>query len=132
MNSDYSIVFLDTECMLCNYFAHFIVRYNRRKTIQLASLSGITAGKYNLSAENHKGDTVIYLKDETFYYRSNAVIEIISDINWLFKCARIFYIIPRKFRDYLYDFIARNRYKIWKSSNKCLLKDIRNKKIFLD
>lgn len=132
MISQDSIVFLDTECVLCNYFAHFIVGQNHKKTIQLAPLNGITAGKWRLSAGNHKGDTVIYLKNGTFYYRSNAVIEILSDINWLFKCAKIFYIIPKKLRDYLYDFIARNRYKMWKDKKKCLLLDAQKKKLFLD
>ncbi|NUM50527.1 MAG: DUF393 domain-containing protein [Flavobacteriales bacterium] len=132
MISDNSIVFLDTECVLCNYFAHFIVRKNHRRTIQLASLSGTTAGKWRLSAGNHKVDTVIYLKNGIFYYKSNAVIEILSDINLLFKCAKIFYIIPQKLRNYLYDFIARNRYKIWKGKKNCLLLDAQKKKFFLD
>ena len=79
------IVFFDGFCNLCNRAVNFLMKIDGKKILKYAPLSGSTATNYNLSSPKiEKDQTVIYIRSQKIYERSDAAIFILVDIFLLF------------------------------------------------
>lgn len=66
-------------------------------------------------------ESVIFLSDEKIYRKSNAIIKVIKTLGGAYKLVGIFYILPESIRDFIYDLIAKYRYKIFGKRVNCHL-----------
>ena len=98
------ILYFDDDCIMCNTFAKTIVRLDRKERIHFASIKELD----DILPEEI--DSVVYYSDN-LYMKSDAVIEVMNDAVGL-KAFSIFKAVPACFRNRLYDFIARNRYRL--------------------
>ncbi len=114
------IVFFDGVCGLCNRFIDFLLRYDSRKKLYFAPLQGHTAAK-KLTLESEELESIVFFNGEQFYLRSRAVLEILWELNGIWRVFYIFIMIPSFIRDAIYDFVARNRYKIFGQRDSCRL-----------
>jgi len=73
--------------------------------------------KAGLPADNP--DTIIYIIGEKYYQRSTAAIYILRDLGGIWKLFYGFIIIPAFIRDFFYNIIARNRYRIFGRREEC-------------
>ena len=103
---------------MCNSGVDFIMRKDRRNRIRVTPLQGKTAEHLNLP-EDGKLDSLVFEKDGKVYFRSNAVIRCMSTIGGGWKLMWALVIFPRFFRDWIYDWIARNRYKWFGKHETC-------------
>ena len=82
------------------------------KAIRFAPLQGKTAARLlpkDLRLEENL-KTIVYLApDNERYLKSDAVIEILSQVGGFWKACRIGKLIPTDFRDWFYDRIAERR-----------------------
>ncbi|WP_330166167.1 DUF393 domain-containing protein [Salinicoccus halitifaciens] len=99
-----NILYFDDDCIMCNTFAKTIVRLDKKERIYFASIKELD----DILPEEI--DSVVYYSDD-LYMKSNAVIEVMNDAVG-FKAFSIFKAVPVCFRNRLYDFIARNRYRV--------------------
>lgn len=58
-------------------------------------------------------DSIVLMKSEKTYIKSAAILEILKDIPIGWRLLRIGIILPRFIRDWMYDVIAKYRYKIF-------------------
>jgi len=58
-------------------------------------------------------DTAVYMREEKYYLRSSAVLNILKDLGGFWRILYVFIIIPAFIRDFIYRLIARNRYLIF-------------------
>ena len=65
----------------------------------------------NLTPEEIELDTLVYEKDGSKYYFSDAVIQSISDIGGVYNFVKIIKIFPRFIRDNIYKIISKYRNK---------------------
>ena len=110
-----NIILYDGICNLCNRVVSFIRRqdnYNHFLFVPLQSEKGREVLKRTGISETEKG-SVILLTEAGVYYRSEAVLRIFRILGGGWGVLYIFIIIPPGIRDYLYNIIARNRYR-WK------------------
>ena len=121
-NEDKLILF-DGVCKLCNAWCRFIIKYDKNHLFQLASMQsekGQAILKYlNLSTEYF--ETMLYVENNTIYGKSNAFIEIVKHLPLPIKLLYLLKYIPNFIRDFIYDRIARNRYKVFGKYNECTL-----------
>lgn len=89
---------------MCNTFAKWIVKLDRREKIYFASIKEL---KDILPKEI---DSVVYYSND-LYIRSDAVIEVMNDATKT-KIFSVFKLIPKSFRNHLYKFIAGNRHRL--------------------
>ena len=127
---DKPIVFFDGNCLLCNRAANFILKFDKKDKLYLATLQGDTADF--LLTERHLPDSAVLYEDGNTYIESDAVIRIAQELGGIFTLAGIFKILPRRFRDYLYNFVARNRTKWFGRSESCRLPRPEERHKFLD
>ena len=114
------IVFFDGYCSLCNHFVDWIIRIDQTGEIKFASLQGETASRIlGSSIDVTDLDTVIYVCGDQKYERSTAVLMILSDLGGAWRISRVFLAVPRVVRDFIYQCVARNRYRLFKKRDSC-------------
>lgn len=139
VTNSFPVLLYDGVCAVCNKSVQTILKHDRRGTMRFAALQS----DYGEAAiERHpdlKGvDSVILLEpsrvtgNEEAYARSTAALKVASYLGRWWKIFLIVYILPRPIRDALYDFVARNRYKILGKHESCMLPSPDARARFLD
>ncbi len=128
------IVFFDSECVLCGNFLKVLLRIDKKEKLKFASLqsdwSKSILPKELVQDSNYK--TVAFLQEGKIYTHSDAVIKIFSLIGFPYNILRIGYVLPKKWRDYLYMKVSDNRYSWFGKSDNCLLPDQKLRARFVD
>ena len=125
------IVFFDGVCNFCNGSVNLLLKLDRRHKLRFASLQGETAKEELHPDVLTNFDSIVFLKDGQVFFRSQAVFGILMTIGGLWKLMAIFYIIPICWRDWLYNFIAKNRYKWFGKKEACRLPTEKEKGMML-
>lgn len=128
-----NIMFFDGVCNLCNGLVRFIIKHDHKRRIRFAPLQSDIAGK--LLREKDPAlvriDSVIYFTPSGFYVRSEAILHMLKDLGGGWKIFYAFIIIPRIIRDYIYNIIASNRYRIFGKRDRCMVPTPEVKERFL-
>lgn len=85
--------------------------------------------KFNLPVDELT--SVIYVKDDQVFLRSEAALHIASQLDGIWKLSSAFLIVPAFIRDFVYDFIAKNRYRFFGKRDECMLPTAELKNRFL-
>ena len=131
---DHSIVLFDGVCNLCCFLVKFIIKRDPDKRIRFAALQSVTGQELLRNSKLTVSDrnTVVYVKDGKYYYRSTAILNILFDLGGLWKTMYVFIIIPAFIRDYVYVVIANSRYRIFGKRSTCMVPTVELKERFLD
>jgi len=106
---DPNIVFFDGVCGLCDRFIRFLMREDRSDIFAFAPLQGKTAAAVLPYNQEEQLSTMRYISDEQIFEKSDAVIKIMSHLGGIWKVASVFLVVPKTWRDGLYDFVAERR-----------------------
>src|SRR5260370_34082508 len=119
-NSVNKIVLFDGVCKLFSSAVQVILNHNPRKNLRFASLQSDFGQsqliKFQLPVEVR---TVVYLKGEKAFLRSDAALEICKELNGLYPILGVFTIFPKALRDWIYNFIANHRYQWFGKKDQC-------------
>lgn len=115
------VLLFDGECNLCDTLVRFIIKHDRSKRIMFSPLqsdtSKILLRRFGLPEKDL--NTVVYLKGETYYLRSSAILNILRDLRGGWSLFYGFIIIPGFILDIFYKIIARNRFSIFGRKAMC-------------
>ena len=111
-----NLLFFDDACILCNKSIRLIHLLDIHKKIFFASLQS-PIGTEIQQKNNLKEfiSTVVYYRKGKFYTQSSAVIFCLSDIHWILKPLLLFLLVPTFISNGIYNFIAKNRKRIFKN-----------------
>jgi predicted DCC family thiol-disulfide oxidoreductase YuxK len=116
-----AIILFDGVCNLCNAFIRWIIQRDRRAHFKFAALQS-EAGRGAISAYTiPEEETVLLVEDGSVYVKSEAALRIIRRLGWLGRLSPILRLIPRRMRDGVYDFVARNRYGWFGRRDRCMI-----------
>jgi predicted DCC family thiol-disulfide oxidoreductase YuxK len=124
------IVFYDGACGLCNRSVRFIIRHDKKEIFRFAALDSDFA-KINLKTMEGI-DSIVLLANSQSYLQSDAVLKIVSLLGYPSKFLLFFRIVPKPLRNWLYKWVARNRYEIWGKYDSCPIPTENQRKLFLD
>ena len=134
MNSTYPIVLFDGVCNFCNYWVNFAIKRDKKKKLRFTPLQGETAKRllpqYNISSTSLS--SVIFIDGNKVYTQSSAAIRICKYLDGGWKLFYGLMIIPKFFRDWIYNIIARNRYKWFGKKDVCMIPTPEMRARFLD
>lgn len=118
-----NIILYDGTCGICNQMILWIVRRDTRNVFTYISNSSQAGVEYIelFQLQPYISETIVFISNERFYIKSNAVLRILNVLYNTKLFLNIFQYVPLKIRDFLYDFIAKNRYLI--SKNTCNIAD---------
>jgi predicted DCC family thiol-disulfide oxidoreductase YuxK len=127
------IILFDGVCNLCNQAVQLVIKNDKNDTFRFAPLQS----DIGLQIVNERGidtanlDSVILIEPGVAYYhKSTAAIEIAKHLkgySWL----KIFKPLPEGFRDSIYEFVARNRYKWFGKKESCMIPTPELQSLFL-
>jgi predicted DCC family thiol-disulfide oxidoreductase YuxK len=128
MPANEALVLYDGVCGLCNRTVRFILRRDKRHVFRFAPLQS-PLGEALLRAHGHDPrelQTVYLVLDrgepsERLLSRSAAAQEICRQLGGVWRLCAAFKVLPRRWRDALYDFVARHRYRWFGKYETCPL-----------
>ena len=119
-----NIVLFDGVCNLCNTTVSFLIKHDTHNQLRFAAQQ-TDAGKNLLLkykiADNFK--SVILIKGDEVFYKSDAIIEISKLITGWPKIFQHLSFLKPNYRNWAYDRIAANRYKVFGRKDYCALPD---------
>lgn len=127
------IILFDGICNFCDSSVQFIIKRDRSGQFHFASLQSDAASKL-LDEHDVPKDvgSIILIEDGKAYHKSGAALRIARNLDGAWKLLYGFIIVPRPIRDFVYDIIARNRYKWFGQKESCPLPSPDIRKRFLD
>ncbi len=123
LNNSKSLLIYDGYCYLCSNTVRHILRLDKDKKIKFISLENALADpKINkLISVYNSVDTVLLFHNQKLFIKSDAIIEISKITGGWLKIFRIMLLLPKRYRNLLYDLVARYRYRIFGKRKKCYL-----------
>jgi len=122
---DRPIVIFDGNCVLCSGFARFILQSDRHRRFRLMAAQtplGIALYRhFGLDAVNY--ETNFLLTDGWASLKSEGSIAIFELLGFPWSLMSITRLVPRPFRDQLYEIVARNRLRWFGVRESCYLPD---------
>ncbi len=119
MKNDEAIILYDGFCRLCNGTVRFLIKHDKKKVFQFKSLQSETGqqmlDKYNVPDI----DTVVFVSRNSVYTRSDAFIEIVRLLPFPWKLGKVVKYVPKKWRDFIYNTIAKYRYRWFGKMDSC-------------
>lgn len=116
------IILFDGVCNFCNATINFLIDRDKKGVFRFAALQSEPGReileKHNITLSTDF-DSVIAEKDGKLYQKSDAALEIARNMNGAWKLLYGFKIVPRFIRDFVYDLIAKNRYRFMGKMDAC-------------
>ena len=129
-----AIVVFDGVCNLCNGLVRFILKLDRKEIFRFVWMQSDTGQELykRFSLDFSKENSVILILDEKVYSHSTAVLLILKMLGGFWKLFYALIVIPKFFRDDVYNFIARNRYKWFGRKDECEMPEEKYRTRFLN
>ena len=132
-NSSHPILLFDGVCNLCNQSVQFIINRDQAGLFHFAALQSEVGKtllqKHNLSPDNI--DTVVLVVGDKAYTRSSAALQVLRHLGLPWSLLSVFLILPKGFRDFVYNYIAKNRYRWFGRQESCMMPTAELKSRFL-
>lgn len=137
------IVFFDGQCPLCHWFVRMLLRWDKRRRLSFSPLQGKTAQELLGPAAGvigpHVGDaslvnrltSVVLLDGAGMHIKSSAALRTLVCLGGLHRLWSVFYAVPRRIRDGIYDWVARNRNRWFGRLDSCPTPDLGRQGRFL-
>jgi predicted DCC family thiol-disulfide oxidoreductase YuxK len=117
------IIYFDGVCNLCTQVVQFVLQRNKKKHLYFASLQSESGQK--LCAENKFNnqdfDSFIFYDNGSIFTKSKAALKVARELDGIWPILYVFMIIPAFIRDYVYNVIAKNRYRWFGKKEECWL-----------
>ena len=117
------IILFDGECNLCNSSVQFIIRHDPNSTFRFASLQSDTGKELlkKFSMPEALLYSVMVIMNNQISDRSRAALEITRKLNGAWPVLYVFIVVPPFIRNFIYDWISKNRYQWFGVRNECMM-----------
>ena len=117
------IVLFDGVCNLCNGAVQFIIKRDKEKKFRFTSLQSESGqkilSKYGLPTASF--NSFVLIIEDRYFTKSTAALTVLKELGGAFRICYAFIILPKLLRDFVYDLIAKSRYKIFGTNNTCMI-----------
>ena len=122
------LVLYDGVCGLCSSLVQFLLTHDRRGVFVFASLQSAVGRAIVERFGGNPDDLSSFLvlanyqgKDAQMSSRSSAVLFVARQLGWPWKMAAPMRILPTAILDHMYNFVARNRYRVFGRHERCFI-----------
>ena len=129
------LILFDGVCNLCNSSVQYVIKRDKKEHFLFTALQS-DIGKQILDAykiDTTKIDSILlYIPKKGIDYKSTAALKVAASLGFPVNLMAIFFIVPAFIRNWVYDFIAKNRYKWYGKKESCMIPTPELKSRFLD
>lgn len=119
------VAIMDAECAVCSWGARMIHRFDRSGRVRIcpvqSPLGAALLRHYDISPDDPS--TWLFIDEGIAYADSDAIIRAGRRMGGFARLASGLIILPRPLRDWLYQRLARNRYRLFGRGDLCALPD---------
>ena len=130
---DKGIIIFDGYCNFCSRSVMFIIRRDKKRYFTFAASQTPEGqniiGLYNLGELAQH--SIVLIEQGNVYRKSTAALRIARHLANGWHLFYVCMIIPRRIRDFIYDLIARSRYRLFGMSDTCFVPEPAVKERFL-
>lgn len=128
------VILFDGVCNVCDGFVQFILKRDKKGLFYFASLQSDIAqqllAKHQVKIKELS--TVVLIDGDKVYTHSDVPLIVGKDLGGICAVFYVFRILPKKFRDIIYDWFAVNRYRFFGKKEVCMLPEPEWHSRFLD
>lgn len=123
IKNDDKIIMFDGECKLCNIWCKLVIKYDENHMFKLVPMQSEKgqAILIHLQQPTEYFETMLFIENNNIYHKSTAFLKIVRLLSFPINFLSVFKILPTFLRDFIYDHIARNRYKLFGKYEQCIL-----------
>jgi predicted DCC family thiol-disulfide oxidoreductase YuxK len=121
------LILFDGICGLCNGFVQTLLKYDRRRDFNFASLQSTEGNKQLARFGAHPRHTNSFFvianyesSQSVLLDKSGAAFFILKTLGWPWKAAGLAMVLPSSWLDRAYDIVAQNRYRIFGKREYCV------------
>ncbi len=117
------LIVFDGDCVLCSHWARWVHKHDqgRFRFVAIQSEAGSAlARRYAINASNP--ETNVLVLDGIAYFKFDTIMELLTALPGM-RAAALLSLAPRPLRNWAYDRIARNRYRLFGRREACLTPD---------
>jgi len=130
------LILFDGVCNLCNSSILYIIKRDENNAFLFATLQGETGkqiiAKFDIDTAQMDSILLYNPQKEVIYYKSTAALQVASHLKFPINILAIFLVVPSFIRHWVYDFIAKNRYKWFGKKEACMIPTPELKSKFLN
>tara|TARA_B100001778_G_C18518777_1_gene597783 strand:- start:546 stop:929 length:384 start_codon:yes stop_codon:yes gene_type:complete len=126
------IVFFDGVCNLCQGSVRYLIKHDKKGVLKFASLQGNYAKDFVNETEIQSMQSILFFDGKMLYKKSTAVLKLSRLLGGWHQLLLLGYILPRFVRDWLYNIVAKNRYRWFGKKDQCMLPSKGFENRFLD
>ena len=130
------LILFDGVCNLCNTNVLRVIKNDYQNRFVFASLQSNLGSKIVKAANidiKKVNSVLLYIpKQQKVLYKSKAVFTIAQQLKLPYQLLTIFKILPNFISDFVYDFVAKNRYRWYGKKNACMIPTLELKAKFLE
>ena len=134
MNDTQGIILFDGFCNFCSASVLFIVKRDRHARFVFAASQSKEGQKIlaERGIQEMAAHSIILLEKDRVYEQSEAALRIARRLRWGWPLLYGFIVLPRGLRDYFYNLIAGNRYRLFGKRDQCFIPDEEIRNRFMD
>lgn len=133
VSADDRVVLFDGVCRLCSAWANFLIRFDRKHQFKLATVQS-REGQAILQWYGFPTDyyeTMLLVDGAKIYTKSSAFFRVMRRLPWPWPLLCVGWFVPSFIRDWLYDRVALNRYRLFGRYDVCVVPSKDHKARFL-
>ena len=118
------LVLFDGVCNLCDASVQYIIKHDKNDIFLFTALQSEVGQQIikEFNIDTNKIDSIIlYSNEHGISYKSTAALKIASKLGFPRNLLSVFLIIPGIIRNWVYDYIAKNRYKWYGKKEECMI-----------
>tara|TARA_R100001369_G_C3327589_1_gene170113 strand:+ start:17371 stop:17793 length:423 start_codon:yes stop_codon:yes gene_type:complete len=122
---DKLLILFDGVCNLCNSSVLYVIKRDKKNRFLFAPLqSEIGQSVLNeFNIDRSKTDSILLYNpiNNSIIYKSSAALHISKHLSFPTNLMVVFFIIPTFIRNWVYSYIAKNRYKWYGKKDACMI-----------
>lgn len=129
------LILFDGVCNLCNASVQFVIKHDTKNRFMFTALQSETGEniiKHFKINTNTVDSILLYTPKKGIVSKSTAALKVASQLGFPTNLLSVFLIVPSFISNWVYDFIAKNRYKWYGKKDACMIPTPDLKSKFLD
>lgn len=120
-----TILLFDGYCNLCHSSVQFVLKHEKNSDLYFTSLQSPTGIEIlnHYSINPKEIDSLVLIEKNKAYIKSSAALRVSIYLKGLYPISFGLLIIPSFIRNWVYDYVAKNRYKWFGKMDNCLVPD---------
>ena len=116
------LILFDGVCVLCSGWVDFVIRRDPAARFRFTAIQTPygrrLAERFGIDQDDPETNAAVM--SGRAYFKSDSTLAVLIDLpGW--RWTRIAYVLPKRVRDFFYDRIARNRYRLFGRRDACLV-----------